>query len=146
MTHATATEAGPMSYEQLRNRLVINTMAVEKEIAETPALLQLVAEEAIRHGNIASELEVDYKAATARKFMAARNGTKANGKDNSEKDCDALLESDETLIALKKQLIQAQNDYQRWYDLQKSYRTKADALEAYKSFIISGYVLYKKAQ
>ena len=145
MTHATATEAGPMTYDQLRNKLVVNTMAIEKEITETPALLQLVAEEAIRFGNIANNLEVDYKAAVGRKFLEARNEKKGNGKDNSEKDCDAIIESDAVLIQLKKDMLAARGDYQRWYDLQKSFRTKADALEAYKSFIVSGYVLYKKA-
>lgn len=145
MAAGTATQAGPLTYDQLRNKLLINNMAIEKELLETPSLLQLVAEEAIRVGNIAQELETDYKALKAKKFMEARSGKKANGKDNSEADCDAILDLDPDCITMKKQLIQAQGEYQKWFDLQKSFRLKADALEAYKSFIISGYVLYKKA-
>lgn len=139
----------PHTFEEMMGFLETNEMEIEKELIRTPVRIQQAADEAARLGKLLNDLKIEEKTTRALLWKKASydpvTGKKWKSTEKNVEDKENEVNEEQAMVDIRLKINSAEQQYQRWYDLVRSFRNKQQALDQYATMVVSGYVGYKRA-
>lgn len=134
--------ASVLSYQELeRLAQQIDANDLENEMKKQLSYYLMICEQTALFAKEVGDKKQDYDQQKA-KFRIDMINTNRNAgkKDPTVDEKDAAVDADTNLHVMKKDLINTEYNYQRWFNLRRAFEGRQDTIENMVKMVLSGYI------